>query len=123
MSKTTKHQATHYYFNGKDVVKTIFRYFNQLNFPKSDISRTNTSNIKAETMKYNINEIIDELKQEMLRCEDLIMRLVKARGNNDKEAEMRTLLDMSSQIVSNEQTFSFLIAYLKKLNENENINE
>lgn len=74
-------------------------------------------------MEYNINVIIDELKQEMLRCEDLIMHLVKARDNSDKEAEMRTLLDMSSQIVSNEQTFSFLIAYLKKLNENENIND
>ena len=120
MSKTTKHQATRYYINGKDVVKTIFRYFNQCNFPKSDISRTNASNIKAETMEYNINEIIDELKQEMLRCEDLTMRLVKARSNNDKEAEMKALLDMSSQIVSNEQTFSFLIAYLKKLNENIN---
>ena len=74
-------------------------------------------------MEYNINEIIDELKQGMHRCEDLTMRLIKARSNNDKEAEMKTLLDMSSQIVSNEQTFSFLIAYLKKLNENENIND
>lgn len=123
MSKIAKHQASHYYFNGKDVVETIFRYFNQCNSPKSDISRTNASNIKAETMKYNINEIIDELKQGMHRCEDLTMRLVKARSNNDKEAEMKTLLDMSSQIVSNEQTFSFLIAYLKELNKNGNINE
>lgn len=72
---------------------------------------------------YTTEELRAELKQEMLRCEELIMRLVKARDNNDKEAEMRTLLDMSSQIVSNEQTFSFLIAYLKELNENENINE
>ena len=118
MSKATKHQATHYYFNGKDVVKTIFRYFNQCNFPKSDISRTNASNIKVETMEYNINVILDELKQEMFRCEDLTMRLVKARSNNDKETEMKTLLDMSSQIISNEQTFSFLIAHLKKLNDN-----
>ena len=78
------------------------------------------ANKKAETMEYNINVILDELKQEMLRCEDLIMRLVKARSNNDKEAEMKALLDMSSQIASNEQTFSFLIAYLKKLNENIN---
>ena len=123
MSKTTKPQTTRYYLNGKDVVKAIFRYFNQCNFPKSDISRTNASNIKAETMEYNINEIVDELKQVMYRCEDLTMRLVKARSNNDKEAEMKTLLDISSQIVSNEQTFSFLIAYLKKLNENRNINE
>ena len=123
MSKAAKHQATRYYLNGKDVVKVIFRYINQYNFPKSDISRTNASNIKAETMEYNINEIIDELKQEMHRCEDLTMRLIKARSNNDKEAEMKTLLDMSSQIVSNEQTFSFLIAYLKELNENGNINE
>ena len=75
------------------------------------------------TMQDNTKEVIDELKQEMLRCEDLTMRLVKARINKDKEAEMKTLLDMSSQIVSNEQTFSFLIAYLKKLNENENIND
>ena len=123
MSKAVKHQATRYYLNGKDVVKAIFRYINQYNFPKSDISRTNASNIKAETMEYNINEIIDELKQGMHRCEDLTMRLIKARSNNDKEAEMKTLLDISSQIVSNEQTFSFLIAYLKKLNENENIND
>ena len=78
------------------------------------------ANKKAETMEYNINVILDELKQEMLRCGDLTMRLVKARCNKDKEAEMRTLLDMSSQILSNEQTFSFLIAFLKKLNENIN---
>ena len=69
-------------------------------------------------MEYNIYIILDELKQEMLRCEDLTMRLVKARLNNDKEVEMKTLLDMSGQIVSNEQMFSFLIAYLKELNEN-----
>ncbi len=74
-------------------------------------------------MEYNIYVILDELKQEMLRCEDLTMRLVKARLNNDKEAEMKTLLDMSVQIVSNEQMFSFLISYLKELNENGNINE
>lgn len=74
-------------------------------------------------MEYNIYIILDELKQEMLRCEDLTMRLVKARLNNDKEAEMKTLLDMSDQIVSNEQMFSFLISYLKELNENGNINE
>ena len=73
-------------------------------------------------MEYNIYIILDELKQEMLRCEDLTMRLVKARLNNDKEAEMKTLLDMSDQIVSNEQMFSFLISYLKELNENENGN-
>ena len=73
-------------------------------------------------MEYNIYVILDELKQEMLRCEDLTMRLVKARLNNDKEAEMKALLDMSSQIVSNEQMFSFLIAYLKELNENGSIN-
>ena len=123
MSKTTKPQTTRYYLNGKDVFREISRHFNQCNFPESDISRTNASNIKAETMEYNINEIIDELKQGMHRCEDLTMRLIKARSNNDKEAEMKTLLDMSSQIVSNEQTFSFLIAYLKELNENGNINE
>lgn len=74
-------------------------------------------------MEYNIYVILDKLKQEMLRCEDLTMRLVKARLNNDKEAEMKTLLDMSSQIVSDEQMFSFLISYLKELNENGNINE
>ena len=74
-------------------------------------------------MEYNIYIILDELKQEMLRCEDLTMRLVKARLNNDKEAEIKTLLDMSDQIVSNEQMFSFLISYLKELNENGNINE
>ena len=123
MSKAVKHQATRYYLNGKDVAKAIFRYINQCNFPESDISRTNASNIKAETMEYNINEIIDELKQGMHRCEDLTMRLIKARSNNDKEAEMKTLLDMSSQIVSNEQTFTLPIAYLKDSNENANINE
>ena len=74
-------------------------------------------------MEYNIYVILDELKQEMLRCEDLTMSLVTARLNNDKEAEMKTLLDMSDQIVSNEQMFSFLISYLKELNENGNINE
>ena len=74
-------------------------------------------------MEYNIYIILDELKQEMLRCEDLTMRLVKARLNNNKEVEMKTLLDMSGQIVSNEQIFSFLISYLKELNENGNINE
>ena len=74
-------------------------------------------------MEYNIYIILDELKQEMLRCENLAMRLVKARLNNDKEVEMKTLLDMSGQIVSNEQMFSFLISYLKELNENGNINE
>ena len=74
-------------------------------------------------MEYNIYVILDELKQEMIQCEDLTMRLVKARLNNDKEAEMKTLLDMSDQIVSNEQMFSFLISYLKELNENGNINE
>ena len=73
-------------------------------------------------MEYNIYIILDELKQEMLRCKDLTMHLVKARLNNDKEAEMKTLLDMSDQIVSNEQMFSFLIAYLKELNENGSIN-
>ena len=72
---------------------------------------------------YTTEGLISELKQEMLRCEDLTMRLIKARSNNDKEAEKKTLLDISSQIVSNEQTFSFLIAYLKELNENGNINE
>ena len=74
-------------------------------------------------MEYNIYVILDELKQEMLRCEDLTMSLVNSRLNNDKEAEMKALLDMSSQIVSNEQMFSFLIAYLKELNENGSINE
>ena len=69
---------------------------------------------------YTTEELRAELKQEMLRCEDLTMSLVKARCNNDRDAEMKTLLDMSSQIVSNEQTFSFLIAYLEKLNENIN---
>ena len=73
-------------------------------------------------MEYNIYVILDELKQEMLRCEDLTMSLVNSRLNNDKEAEMKVLLDMSSQIVSNEQMFSFLISYLKELNENGSIN-
>lgn len=42
MSKTTKHQATHDYLEGKDVGKSIWgilRYFNRCNFPKGDISR------------------------------------------------------------------------------------
>ena len=73
-------------------------------------------------MEYNIYVILDKLKQEMIQCEDLTMSLVKARLNNDKEAELKALLDMSSQIVSNEQMFSFLIAYLKELNENGSIN-
>lgn len=65
MSKTTKPQTTRYYIKGKDIAGELFRHLNQCNFPKSDISRTNASNIKAETMEYNINEIIDELKQGM----------------------------------------------------------
>lgn len=69
---------------------------------------------------YTTEELRAELEQEMLRCEELTMRLVKARCNEDKEAEMKALLDMSSQILSNEQTFSFLIAFLRKLNENIN---
>ena len=73
-------------------------------------------------MEYNIYVILDKLKQEMIQCEDLTMSLVNSRLNNDKEAEMKALLDMSSQIVSNEQMFSFLIAYLKELNENGSIN-
>ena len=73
-------------------------------------------------MEYNIYVILDELKQEMIQCEDLTMSLVNSRLNNDKEAEMKTLLDMSDQIVSNEQMFSFLISYLKELNENGSIN-
>lgn len=72
-------------------------------------------------MEYNIYVILDKLKQEMIQCEDLTMSLVKARLNNDKEAEMKTMLDMSDQIVSNEQMFSFLIAYLKELNKNGSI--
>ena len=72
-------------------------------------------------MEYNIYVILDKLKQEMIQCEDLTMSLVKARLNNDKEAELKALLDMSSQIVSNEQMFSFLIDYLKELNENGSI--
>ena len=72
-------------------------------------------------MEYNIYVILDNLKQEMLRCEDLTMSLVKARLNNDKEAELKALLDMSSQILSNEQMFSFLIDYLKELNKNGSI--
>ena len=72
-------------------------------------------------MEYNIYVILDKLKQEMIQCEDLTMSLVNARLNNDKEAEMKALLDMSSQILSNEQMFSFLIAYLKELNENGSI--
>ena len=72
-------------------------------------------------MEYNIYVILDKLKQEMIQCEDLTMSLVSARLNNDKEAEMKALLDMSSQIVSNEQMFSFLISYLKELNENGSI--
>ena len=74
-------------------------------------------------MEYSIYIILDKLKQEMIQCEDLTMSLVNSRLNNDKEAEMKVLLDMSSQIVSNEQMFSFLISYLKELNENGNINE
>ena len=63
MSKTTKPQTTRYYLNGKDVAGELFRYLNQCNFPKSDISRTNVSNIKAETMEYKnmINNMIERI--------------------------------------------------------------
>ena len=66
-------------------------------------------------MDYNIDEIIAGLKQSERECDDLTMRLIKARINHDKDAEMKTLLAMSNQIVDNEQTFSFLIGFLEEL--------
>lgn len=74
-------------------------------------------------MDYNIDEIIAELKKSVRECDDLTMRLIKARGNHDKEAEMKTLLAMSSQVLSDEQNISFLIGFLKELKSKLIINE
>lgn len=55
MSKTTKHQATHDYLEGKDVGKSIWgilRYFNRCNFPKGDISRMKWFKHKSRKQKF-----------------------------------------------------------------------
>lgn len=62
--------------------------------------------------EYSIDNIIDELKEQERACDDLSLRIVKARLDHDKKAEMETWIDMESQIVSDTQTFSFLIDYL-----------
>lgn len=65
--------------------------------------------------EYKIDQIIDELKEQERACDDLSMRIVKSRLDHDKKAEMETWIDMESQIVSDTQTFSFLIDYLYDL--------
>lgn len=65
--------------------------------------------------EYKIDQIIDELKEQERACDDLSMRIVKARLDHDKKAEMETWIDMESQIVADTQMYSFLIAYLYDL--------
>lgn len=65
--------------------------------------------------EYSIDKIIDELKEQERACDDLSLRIVKSRLDHDKKAEMETWIDMESQIVSDTQTFSFLIDYLYDL--------
>lgn len=65
--------------------------------------------------EYSIDKIIDELKEQERACDDLSMRIVKSRLDHDKKAEFETWIDMESQIVSDTQTFSFLIDYLYDL--------
>lgn len=65
--------------------------------------------------EYKIDQIIDELKEQEKCCDDLSLRIVKSRLDHDKKAEFETWIDMESQIVSDTQTFSFLIDYLYDL--------
>lgn len=65
--------------------------------------------------EYKIDQIIDELKEQERACDDLSLRIVKARLDHDKKAEMETWIDMESQIVVDTQMYSFLIAYLSDL--------
>lgn len=65
--------------------------------------------------EYSIDQILDELKEQRKRCNDLALRIVKARLDHDKEAEMKTWIDMEAEIVRNTQEFSFLIDYLSDL--------
>lgn len=62
--------------------------------------------------EYSIDNILDELKEQERFCDDLSLRIVKARLDHDKKAEMEAWIDMESQIVADMQTFSFLIDYL-----------
>lgn len=64
-----------------------------------------------------IDKILDELKWQERACSDLSLRIVKARLDHDKKAEMETWIDMESQIVRSIQTFGFLIDYLYDLKE------
>lgn len=65
--------------------------------------------------EYSIDQILDELKEQRKRCNDLALRIVKSRLDQDKQTALKTLLDMEWQIVSDTQTFSFLIDYLSDL--------
>ena len=65
--------------------------------------------------EYSIDKTLDELKGQLRACDDLALRIVKARLDHDKKSEMETWIDMESQIVSDTQTFSFLIDYLYDL--------
>ena len=62
--------------------------------------------------EYSIDQIIDELKEQRKRCNDLALRLVKSRLDQDKLTALKTLLGMESQIVADTQIYSFLIDYL-----------
>ena len=62
--------------------------------------------------EYKIDQIIDALKEQQRACDDLSLRIVKARLDHDKKAEFETWIDMESQIVADTQMYSFLIDYL-----------
>lgn len=65
--------------------------------------------------EYSIDQILDGLKKQEKRCSDLSLRIIKSRLDQDKQTALKTLLEMESQIVSDTQTFSFLIDYLSDL--------
>ena len=70
--------------------------------------------MSTETL-YSIDQIIDELKKQEKYCANLSMRIVKSRLDQDKQAALKTLLEMSSQIVADTQMYGFLIDYLYDL--------
>ena len=65
--------------------------------------------------EYSIDRILDELKEQERFCDDLSLRIVKARLDHDKKAEKETWIDMEAQIARNTHEFSFLIYYLSDL--------
>ena len=65
--------------------------------------------------EYSIDRILDELKEQEKFCDDLSLRIVKARLDHNKEAELEAWIDMEAQIVADTQMYSFLIDYLYDL--------